>query len=227
MTEPTPEALSTRFAHAIGALGRLQKDKRNEHSRYDYLSEEAVKAAVSKVVAEFDLAPFKTRFEVLSDVWRAAKQGEQNIIKLRCILEWAGDQVCEGLGCGIDYGDKAILKAQTSAIREAWKNRFIIATGHDPEADEETDKAGPSKSEPAPAPAPKRGAKAISAGQQQAFIDACEDRAHNLAQDGVAAKDIGRNVLDAVGAAKSGEIKPADFERVMALVAAWDGPIGG
>lgn len=141
--------LSERFSVAIGKMGRLEKDKRNEHSRYDYLSEEAVKAAVSKAVAEHNLAPSRITFEVIADEWRSAKQGEANIVKVRAVLCWGEDRV-EGLGCGIDYGDKAILKAQTAAIREAWKNRFIIATGHDPEADEETDSDGPTKGAPHP-----------------------------------------------------------------------------
>lgn len=210
-----PASLSSRFAQAIGALGRLQKDKRNDHARYDYLSEEAVKAAVGKVVAEHDLAPSSITFEILLDEYRAAKQGEQNIVKVRAVLEWDGAR-CEGLGCGIDYGDKAILKAQTSAIREAWKNRFIIATGHDPEADIETDKAGPTQA------APRRSSKVDS--KRGEFIAAVQARAAEF--EGVQDREIARSILDRIGAKDSGSIPPKMLDDAIDMARNWEPPVG-
>lgn len=215
MTQPAIGA----FAKAIGSMGRIAKDKRNEHSRYDYLSEEAVKAEVRKVVAEHGLDPKITTFEVLSDEYRQAKQGEQNIVKVRAVLEWDGGIRCEGLGCGIDYGDKAILKAQTSAIREAWKNRFIIATGHDPEADEATDQAGPSK--PSTAPRQSKPSKA-KADKQLQFIEAVQARAEEF--DAVQAKEIARAILDKIGAKNSGDIPPKMLDDAIDMARTWEPP---
>ncbi|WP_196599246.1 ERF family protein [Pectinatus frisingensis] len=44
-----------------------------------------------------------------------------------------------GLGSGQDAGDKAVMKAQTAAIKYAYMLSFAIATGDDPEADNKTD----------------------------------------------------------------------------------------
>ncbi|WP_196595110.1 ERF family protein, partial [Pectinatus frisingensis] len=44
-----------------------------------------------------------------------------------------------GLGSGQDAGDKAVMKAQTAAIKYAYMLSFAIATGDDPEADSKTD----------------------------------------------------------------------------------------
>lgn len=46
-----------------------------------------------------------------------------------------------GMGSGQDAGDKAIMKAQTAAVKYAWMMSLNISTGDDPEADENTDKA--------------------------------------------------------------------------------------
>lgn len=45
-----------------------------------------------------------------------------------------------GIGSGADTGDKAVMKAQTAALKYAWMMSLNIATGDDPEADESTDK---------------------------------------------------------------------------------------
>jgi len=47
-----------------------------------------------------------------------------------------------GIGSGQDAGDKAVMKAQTAAIKYAWMMSLNISTGDDPEADEKTDLSG-------------------------------------------------------------------------------------
>lgn len=46
-----------------------------------------------------------------------------------------------GLGSGQDSGDKAVMKAQTAAIKYAYMLSMATSTGDDPEADMETDKS--------------------------------------------------------------------------------------
>lgn len=46
-----------------------------------------------------------------------------------------------GIGYGQDAGDKAVMKAQTAAIKYAFMLSLCIATGDDPEADGKTDEA--------------------------------------------------------------------------------------
>jgi len=54
-----------------------------------------------------------------------------------------------GIGSGQDSGDKAVMKAQTAAIKYAYLLSLAISTGDDPEADQRTDEnmgAGKEKS---------------------------------------------------------------------------------
>ena len=44
-----------------------------------------------------------------------------------------------GIGSGQDSGDKAVMKAQTAAIKYAYMLSLAISTGDDPEADRNTD----------------------------------------------------------------------------------------
>jgi hypothetical protein len=44
-----------------------------------------------------------------------------------------------GLGSGQDVGDKAVMKAQTAAIKYAYLMSLAISTNDDPEADSRTD----------------------------------------------------------------------------------------
>lgn len=47
--------------------------------------------------------------------------------------------VIRGAGSGIDAGDKAVAKAQTMAVKYAWKNTLLIADSSDePDANNNT-----------------------------------------------------------------------------------------
>ncbi len=152
MTEPIASDILKRFAQATASVGVLGKDRTNKHDNYSYLSEEAVKQAAQKAIADFELAPNDIELEIISNDWRVAKSGgEMNYVNVRCILRWTGVGKCEGLGSGRDYGDKALLKAQTAAVREAWKNRFTIPTGMDPEKDDRA----PARQDPPRRPPPR------------------------------------------------------------------------
>lgn len=133
--------LLERVAAATKSVGVLKADKKNTHGGYEYLSEVAVKVAAQKVIAEHNIAPQSITFDVLSDVMVDMKNGGQaNQIKVRCTLSWEdGKSQVQGLGCGQDYNDKALMKAQTAAIREAWKARLTLPSDADPEADTSTD----------------------------------------------------------------------------------------
>lgn len=148
--EPSP------MAKALSAIPRQPKDRKNAHGGYDYLSEEAVKVACHKGLIAAGIALEGVQLEILSDCMVKAKQGESNMVKIRCTLTICGKRY-EGLGSGMDYGDKAMLKAQTAAYREALKLAFCIGTGLDPEADEETPGDAPARAPQtaAPVPAPK------------------------------------------------------------------------
>ena len=62
------------------------------------------------------------------------------IVKISIIDSESGETVdLYGIGSGQDAGDKAVMKAQTAAIKYAYMMSLCIATGDDPEADTNTD----------------------------------------------------------------------------------------
>jgi hypothetical protein len=127
------KTLVHKILEAGASVGRLEKDKRNDHFKYDYLSEEAVKAAANRACSESGVWPKSIRISPYSDEMVTGKRGSTNLVKCKATIEFDDGIVYEGLGSGMDQGDKALMKAQTAALREAWKNCLIIASGHDPE----------------------------------------------------------------------------------------------
>ena len=134
----TPKSL---IAEAAVAIGKLEKDGRNSQGGgYEYISERAVKGAVRKHVYGRGLAPDELKIDIISDEWHPyGRDGNMaNYIKVRCTIEiddCGRRRHGEGLGAGVDYADKALMKAQTAAVREAWKNMLGISDGNDPEGD--------------------------------------------------------------------------------------------
>ena len=54
----------------------------------------------------------------------------------------------KGLGSGQDAGDKALMKAQTAALKYCYLLSLAIATGDDPEADTSTDESNATPTSP-------------------------------------------------------------------------------
>lgn len=132
--------VESQIAEAAVAIGALEKDGQNDQQGgYRYLSEKAVKAAVRQHVYGRGMAP-DLRVEIISDEWHPyGRQGHMaNFVKMKCSIDVLDGHVTrhgEGLGAGVDYADKATMKAQTVAVREAWKNLLGITDGQDSEAD--------------------------------------------------------------------------------------------
>lgn len=125
--------VQARLLNAMASIGYIQKDAKNSHFKYSYLSERAVKQAVQSALVAAGEMPTRIKMEVLS-------MSTPHLVFVKCIITFADGQKYDGLGCGADKGDKAVMKAQTAAIRECWKNIFCIPSGDDPEADPSTDK---------------------------------------------------------------------------------------
>jgi hypothetical protein len=97
------------------------------------LTEQSIcSVAVPEVISIVDVTTAKGNIERLATV-------RMNITLLDSV---SGESVTiTGIGAGQDSGDKAIMKAQTAAIKYAYLLSMAIATGDDPEADSKTDEA--------------------------------------------------------------------------------------
>jgi hypothetical protein len=152
MTEKTKLSLASKLANVSKACGYVQKQGFNKMQNYKYAQAADVLGKVNEACAEQGIA-VTSNAELLE--WREVTNSKGNVgsmITVRVTLtlhdtESDATLSAVGLGTGQDYGDKAIAKAQTMAHKYAWMHSLNIATGDDPEADENTDKE-PVKSKP-------------------------------------------------------------------------------
>ena len=117
----------------------LKKDAKNDHFGYDYLSELMVKEKGWAALRKNGLALVRCELELPF----ISSDGKNVIALVRLSLSSENSTdvvVWEGIGQGTDKGDKAAMKAQTAAYREAMKNGLGIAAGNDPEKDTTVDR---------------------------------------------------------------------------------------
>lgn len=153
-TEPVAAPLARRLARAASRCAYVQKDRDNAAQGYRYASAAAVLQKINEALAAEEIAT-TVRVELLSAA--PTPSGKQTVVTVKVYVTYHGPDgdrlTTEGLGSGADSGDKAVMKAQTAAIKYAHLLAFNVSTGDDPEADEETDRAASGK---ARAPASKR-----------------------------------------------------------------------
>lgn len=146
-TEPQDAGPNTQNLHILlkklhavmSAVDYIQKDKTNEHHKYRYASEQAIKE-----VLHAELVKNKILFRIdVTDV-RHEHGDKQTLttISVRYIFQDVETaEMIEGLsyGTGIDNQDKGLYKAITGAIKYILTSTFLIPTGDDPENEEKTD----------------------------------------------------------------------------------------
>lgn len=144
-------SLAKKMAAVAAACNYVQKTGRNDFHKYRYATAADVLAKVNEALVEQGVCSTVDP-EVLSEQDNA---GNRTVtVKVRLTLhDSESDEtlVTAGIGCGQDKGDKAVMKAQTAAIKYAWMLALNISTGDDPEADEDTDKRNHAPAKPAPA----------------------------------------------------------------------------
>ena len=128
--------LAKKLAEVSREVAYVQKDSKNDFHKYNYASAEAVLRKVNEALSTRNIS-ISSGAELLTY--------EQGMAIVRLTLRFVdGDtgevQAVQGIGQGSDKGDKAVMKANTAAIKYAFANAFMISWGDDPEADSSTDK---------------------------------------------------------------------------------------
>lgn len=139
------KSLSLKLVRVMEECRYIQKDAHNDHDQYNYASAAAVLEKVNNALVKQGIATI-TRSKVLNSWERVTSKGnvvyyKEVEVEITLIDTETGEElVISGIGCGMDVGDKAVMKAQTAAIKYAWLMSLQISTGDDPEADEDTPK---------------------------------------------------------------------------------------
>jgi len=136
----TQSKIALKMAEVALECGYVQKDGKNTYHKYKYASAEAVLKKVNKALGERKIAVSSRAslpyFRVL--------ETDKNLAVVHLTLTFVDGEsgethVVEGMGSGVDSGDKAVMKATTAAHKYAYATALVMSWGDDPEADPPTD----------------------------------------------------------------------------------------
>lgn len=124
----------------------VQKNGRNGFHGYSYATASDVLSKINESLTKHNISCCVLPELISMDNVVTAKGNKEHLatVKVTIMLTDADSgQVATltGLGSGQDSGDKAIMKAQTAAIKYAFMLSLCISTGDDPEADTRTDES--------------------------------------------------------------------------------------
>lgn len=143
--------LAKKLVEAARKCRHVERDGVNQEHRYRYMSADQVASEVGSALLDVGVAAL-TRYEMITPydaTHETQRSGAWRYARVSCVITLidadTGESLeIQGYGDGVDPADKAVLKAQTAAWRDAIK-RLVFATSKDaadPEADERTDRDG-------------------------------------------------------------------------------------
>ena len=128
----------------MGECSHVAKDGFNDYHKYKYASASGVLESINAALVKHKVASVVTpailnNFDVTN-----AKGNVEHQVTVGCNIMLIDSETGEsidlyGIGTGQDAGDKAVMKAETAAIKYAYLLSLAISTGDDPEADARTD----------------------------------------------------------------------------------------
>lgn len=136
--------LRIKLANVMKDCHYIQKIGKNNFHGYNYVTSADVLDKVNTALLNNGIittvTPTLIDFrEVTTAKGNVDKHATISVIISMIDIESGESVQISGIGSGQDSGDKAIMKAETAAIKYAYMLSFCIATGDDPEADERTD----------------------------------------------------------------------------------------
>lgn len=136
-------SLYANLAEVMAEVGYVQKLGRNEFGGYTYPEAKDVFQKVNKALSSRGVCVSSAATLVhFSPYDKQSGAASTAVVKLMLTFQKDDATVVavEGLGGGSDKGDKAVMKANTAALKYALGNAFLIAWGDDPEGDTRLDR---------------------------------------------------------------------------------------
>lgn len=136
--------IAKKLVNVMIECGHIAKNGLNSYHQYKYATAEDVLLKVNTALTKNKIASVVIpEIASMVDVTNLKGNTEHLVtvnVQIKLIDSESGECVdLFGIGSGQDAGDKAIMKAQTAAIKYAYMMSLCIATGDDPEADTKTD----------------------------------------------------------------------------------------
>lgn len=150
--------IAKKLVMIMNECSHVAKDGFNDFHKYSYASAAGVLETINAALVKHKVASVVTPSIISSFDVTNAKGNIEHQVTVGCnillIDSESGESVdLYGIGTGQDAGDKAVMKAETAAIKYAYLLSMAISTGDDPEADTGVDER--SYTPPQPNPAPK------------------------------------------------------------------------
>lgn len=136
--------IAKKLVNVMIECGHIAKNGLNSYHQYKYATAEDVLLKVNSALTKNKIASVVIpEIASMVDVINLKGNTEHLVtvnVQIKLIDSESGKCVdLFGIGSGQDAGDKAVMKAQTAAIKYAYMMSLCIATGDDPEADTKTD----------------------------------------------------------------------------------------
>ena len=136
--------IAKKLVNIMIECGYIAKNGLNSYHQYKYATAEDVLLKVNTALTKNKIASVVIpEIASMVDVTNLKGNTEHLVtvnVQIKLIDSESGECVdLFGIGSGQDAGDKAVMKAQTAAIKYAYMMSLCIATGDDPEADTKTD----------------------------------------------------------------------------------------
>lgn len=136
--------IAKKLVNIMIECGHIAKNGLNSYHQYKYATAEDVLLKVNTALTKNKIASVVIpEIASMVDVTNLKGNTEHLVtvnVQIKLIDSESGECVdLFGIGSGQDAGDKAVMKAQTAAIKYAYMMSLCIATGDDPEADTKKD----------------------------------------------------------------------------------------
>lgn len=133
--------LKKKWLNVMEECARINKDGYNSFQRYKYASAAGVMEAINPALVKNGIAStaevelLEMREVTLVQETRTKTERLATVKVTVTLHDVDSDEVMKisGIGGGQDAGDKAVMKAQTAAIKYAFMMALEISTGDDPE----------------------------------------------------------------------------------------------
>lgn len=144
--EGTKSNIAVKMIEIMREVAHIQKNGRNGFHGYSYATAADVLAKINDSLTRHGISCMVIPELVSMEPVTTARGNTEHMatVKVNVVLTDAdsGEVITlVGLGSGQDAGDKAVMKAQTAAIKYAFMLSLCISTGDDPEADSRTDES--------------------------------------------------------------------------------------
>ena len=140
------KSIAEKLVHIMAECGLVKKNGTNNFHNYKYATSADVLEKVNASLVKHKVAAVAVPEMMDSSDVLTGKGNTEHLVTVKMsitLIDAANGEslTIVGIGSGQDSGDKAVMKAQTAAIKYAYMLTLAMSTSDDPEADAKTDEA--------------------------------------------------------------------------------------